>query len=155
MRWLVVAALLIGGCDMKVDADTDAPGAMVMKFGNGSVTYGMPRNGKLSEPHYLPGWAPMYPGSQVRTKLVQRDAERIVGRGTDLETHDPFGKVVDFYADAIARSGRKPESSSRANTVATFTFAPQNGYNNSIVIREQSGGQPPKVGIAIAVATDE
>jgi hypothetical protein len=140
---------------MPVDADTDAPGAMTMKFGTGSVTYGMPRSGKFSDPAYLPGWAPMYPGAKVMTKLVQKDAKGVIGRGTDLNTPDPFAKVVDFYADAIARSGRTPVSSSRANTVATFVFEPQKGYNNLIVIRQLTGGNPPNTTIAIAVATDK
>lgn len=156
MRWTLIAMLLLlTGCDVRVDPDTDRSGAMTTKFGEGSITWGIPANGrKFSEPRYLPAWAPMYPGAEVRGKLVQRDAKGVIGRGTDLETQDPIGKVADFYAAAIAHEGRTLVSQSRAETVATFTLAPVNRYNNSIVIRTLTGGQPPKVTVAIAVSTD-
>ena len=154
MRWLAAAIVMIGGCNMPVDPDTDSAG-QVTNFGNGSLTFAVPRSGVFTDPTYLPDWAPQYPGSKVRSKLVQRDADGVIGRGTDLETNAPFGDVVDFYADAIARSGRTPVLRNRVKTVASFVFEQANGYNNSIIIRELTGGEPAKVTITIAVATNK
>ncbi len=157
MRWMPFALLLVllTGCEMPVDRDTDWSGAHTSKFGEGSITWGVPANGRsFAEPRYLPDWAPMYPGAEVMGKLVQRDAKGIIGRGTDLRATGPIGKVADFYAAAIARAGRAVVSQSRAETVATFILAPVNGYNNSIVIHALTGGEPPRVTIAIAVSTD-
>ncbi|MEI9926536.1 MAG: hypothetical protein WDN44_00920 [Sphingomonas sp.] len=147
--------LLLTGADVRVDPEHRSERRDDHQVRRGLDHLGHSRQrAEFSVPRYLPAWAPMYPGAEVRGKLVQRDAKGVIGRGTDLETQDPIGKVGDFYAAAIAHEGRTLVSQSRAETVATFTLAPVNRYNNSIVIRTLTAGQPPKVTVAIAVSTD-
>lgn len=157
-RILCLAALLVSACEPNGtagDPDTDWAGAKAVSTGNGSVTFGMPRDGaRYSDPTYLPAWAPQYPGAAVMSKLVQRDAQGVIGRGTEFTTSDPYDKVVAFYADAVKRSGREPIAVTNTAQMAAYVFPAEKGYNSSIIVRTAGGGSAAKVSIVIAVPTD-
>ena len=159
MRWnFCLLALLVTACGSNSsggDPDTDWAGAQKMPMGNGSLIFGIARNGKaLSDPAYLPPWAPQYPGAKVMTKLVQRDGQGVIGRGTEFTTFDPYDKVVAFYADAVKRSGRTPISTMNTAQMAAYVFPAEKGYNSSIIVRTTATGNPAKVDIVLAVPTD-
>lgn len=157
-RILCLAALLVSACGPSGttgDPDTDWAGAKAMPTANGSVTFGVPRDSvHFSDPAYLPAWAPQYPGATVITKLVQRDAQGVIGRGTEFTTSDPYEKVVAFYADAVTRSGRAPIAATKTAQMAAYVFPAEKGYNSSIIVRTRSGGGTAKVSIVLAVPTD-
>ncbi|MBO9671158.1 MAG: hypothetical protein J7485_11640 [Sphingobium sp.] len=157
-RIFCVAALLVSACGptgAAGDPDTDWAGAKTMPTGAGSVIFGTPRDGvHFSDPAYLPAWAPQYPGAMVMSKLVQRDAQGVIGRGTEFTTSDPYDKVVVFYADAVKRSGREPIAVTNTAQMAAYVFPAEKGYNSSIIIRTTSGESAAKVSIVIAVPTD-
>jgi hypothetical protein len=160
VRLICLGVLLLAACNVSAndaggDPDTDSPSARRTPTATGSLTFGVPANGgQFSDPQYLPDWAPQYPGSKVMSKTVQRDEKGIVGRVTEFATHDPFGKVVDFYAEALKRSGRTPILATRDTHSAGFSLERVGAVHNHIIITETTGGTPPKVLITIGASTD-
>lgn len=158
---LVALALSLAACGAKAksDADPDLATATKIELGGSSVLQANAdgRGGQtLVPPRYLPAWGPLYPGSQTSSKLVQTFQDGKRSRVTNLIAPAPAQTVIQFYRDAIARAGRKPEEQPSGERRMQFTLGPGNGHaSDGITIQDQgmieADGEAPTYRTAIIV----
>jgi hypothetical protein len=82
---IAVPALLLAACGTPVDPDTVRTKNNTIKMGDSQVTTALASADRpLAPPTYLPEWAPVYPGAELKSKVVQRRADRSSAEGRPI-----------------------------------------------------------------------
>lgn len=153
---MAVLGGLVGGGGGGPDPDTVPNERNTIRMFGSEVTIAQGRGGHLSPARYLPDWAPVYPGAELRQKLVQRKDGHVIGRGTEFSTDDGFDQVVKFYDDYFAAKGITPKKVLPGKYGKVYVFDQGQSYQSMLNLQNLgAGGDRRVVHIAVAQAAAE
>ena len=148
-RLFSVSMLLLAACGGGfADPDTVPTKENTARIGDAEVTaVSASADRPLAPPAYLPAWAPVFPGAELKSKVVQRQGGGVVGRGTTYSTASDFAEVVGFYDQYYREHAIAPAGTFEEGYGKIYQFDVKNGYQSMLTIQKLGGG---KVDIAIA-----
>lgn len=87
----------------------------------------------------LPPFAPMYPGSTVRSTMNSRDGNGASSRVITLETRDSLADVMKFYDSRIGTAGATSQVQTNDGSSATRIVAEKDGARGTIIAVNDGG----------------